>query len=1125
MSTDTIADRLAALPPHKRQLAEQRLAQLRNQPQRHDISVTQQGLWFLEQLAAGSSVYTLAWRVDLDGELDVQALQAAAQSVVQRHSALRTGFAVVDGAPVQVVAPKVDVPVTVADLSGLPDAQRAAAFQAACEAETRTGFDLTQPPLIRFRLLRLAAGHHVLIIRVHHIVFDPLSLDILLRDLVGCYRARVQGSAAPEPPRRQYPDFSAWQRAHLREGQLQRLLDYWCEQLDGAADVLALPTDRPRPATSTYVGGDAHAVVPAELAHRLRELGAAERSTLFMVLLAAYEVLLSKHCGQTDVLVGTTVGGRARTEFDSTIGYFVNTVVLRGDLSGDPTFRQFLRQMRLTCLAAYDHQELPFDRLVEQLRPQRSLGHNPVFQTTFDFHQEAPRRLEAAGLAVRSVTIIEVGMSKFDLSLAAFSAGEEIGLDVEYATDLFDAGSVQRLLARFLTLLEQVAAHPDVPLSRLEILPSAERQLMLGAWNDTAHPVKEDSLARLFTARTARWPDATAVACGAVRVSYRELDQRASRLAHRLLAEGIGPEQVVALAVPNSVDTVVGVLAILKAGAIYCPIDTEYPPQRIAHALNDSRPSLILTTAKAHAAVQPAPAPVLVLDDAATMAELRRCPSTDPGCAAGGEQAAYIIYTSGSTGSPKGVVVPHRAVVNYLAFSLAKYPSLRSHAILHSSLAFDLTVTALFGPLLSGGCLHINGKFEMDDLDQACGFLKVTPSHLALLTAGKKPVAGDGELMAGGEPLLGETVRVWQRLRPGTSVINEYGPTETTVGCSTEWIAPGDDVPDGVLSIGRPMWNTRMYVLDAAGNPAPIGVVGELYVSGDCVARGYHDRAALTAQRFVPCPFETGQRMYRTGDLARWDGTGRLWFAGRVDDQIKIRGYRIEPGEIAEALAAHAAVEQAVIVAQSDKPGNAWLAAYVVPADPANPPSPAVLRAHLAEALPAYMIPVSYQLIDSVPLTSNGKLDRAALAPPDQTGAALAEYRQPDTDAEAIVAGIWAMVLKREQVGADDSFFDLGGHSLLAMSAIALVQDAFQVSVAIRGIFESPTPALFAERLREQFADDQSFHELCAAIRAVLELSDTDVQAELENSCDDERIANEGHRTNGRDLPAITASS
>ncbi|MFJ7209111.1 amino acid adenylation domain-containing protein [Streptomyces sp. NPDC098789] len=1068
------ADTAAAVAP---------LTRVEPRPESVPLSYAQARLWFLNRMEETERAsYNIPVVLRLAEAVDAVALQAALDDVVERHETLRTVFPESGGEPCQVVLPAaaalVPLEVVVTDEGG--------ARERIAELSARP-FDLSSELPLRAALFVLGEREHVLVVVLHHIAGDGLSMGPLTRDVTDAYRARVRGEVpgwAPLPV--QYADFALWQHRYLGDPQtpgtvLNEQLAFWSDELAGLPEEIALPVDRSRSVRPTLRArvhtGFVDGVVHGKLAAHAR----GERATVFHAVHAALAVLLTRNGAGTDVTIGTPTAGRGHRELDGLIGFFVNTLVLRTDTRGNPTHTELLGRAREVNLAALSHQDLPFERVVEALNPGRAPHRHPLFQTVLTFNSAAG---SADGHGESDVA--SEGAAKFDLSFTVTehhdAEGAEGGLTVtiEYATDLFDPTTIARLAEQFQRILRAAAEHPDTRLHDIDLLAEHERRALFTDWNGPSRALPGRTLPELFAAQVARTPDATAVVCESGSLSYAQLDTAANRLARHLVARGAGPERLVALAVPRSVETLVSVLAVLKSGAAYLPIDLTHPGERIAYTLADARPLCVLTTVGAAGQLPVTEDPLLLLDAPDTAAALAALPAHDltdhdRSAPLSLRNPAYVIYTSGSTGRPKGVVVEHHSLDAYLAWAREAYAGVAGRALVHSPVSFDLTVTGLFAPLTSGGAVQL---IELDERAATAGewerptFVKATPSHLALLTALPERFSPSEQLVLGGESLMGEVLDEWRRHHPGATVINEYGPTETTVGCTEFRIEPGDTAPSGVITIGRPIWNTRMYVLDESFRALPVGVGGELFIAGDLVTRGYLGRPGLTAERFLPDPFgEPGGRMYRTGDLGRWQyderGEGRLEFLGRTDDQIKLRGFRIEPAEIEAHFTGRGDIAQAAVLLREDNPGDQRLVAYLVPAaDPAAGsgavPDAAELRAYAAAHLPAYLVPSAVVLLDTLPLTPNGKLDRRALPAPTTT---TAPTRAPRTPREDVLCGLFATTLAVDHVGIDDNFFDLGGHSLLAARLTARVREELGVEIGLRALFETPTVALLAERI------------------------------------------------------------
>ncbi|MET7433644.1 amino acid adenylation domain-containing protein, partial [Streptomyces flaveolus] len=1026
-------------------------------PERLPLSSAQRRLWFVQQLDADDTSYNIALTLELTGPLDRTALAAALGDLTDRHEVLRTVYRAEDGEPCQVVLDSARPELHVLDVR-----EEEAAAELTRQARHR--FDLAARPPLRTVLLATGPERHTLLVLLHHIASDGASTGPLARDLSAAYAARLAGRAPDwEHLPVQYADFTLWQRAVERP---EEDLAYWEERLAGLPDVLELPTDRPRPAVASGRGGRVRFTVPAGLHARLATLARRTGSTVFMTVQAGLAALLTRLGAGGDIPVGTAVAGRADELLDGLVGCFANTVCLRTDTSGNPSFTELVGRVRDRDLADFARQDLPLDRLVEHLNPARSLAYHPLFQTMLTFQGAERVRYDLPGLRV-AVDTAERDSAKVDLSFLFAEDGEALAGTLEYAVDLFDRDSAERLAARLVRLLDAATTAPERPIGDLEILDEAERAQLLHGWQGAPAEAVGTTLPELFAAQVRRTPDAPAVEHAGTVLTYRELDARANRFARRLIALGAGPETHVAVALDRSVDQIAALLGIAKAGAAYLPLDLAHPAERIAFVMDDVRP-VAAVTARAHSGLLPAGIRRVLLDspeERRRLADLsaedvndadRTCPLTPA-------HPVYVIFTSGSTGRPKGVVVEHRSLAAYLGWAREAYDSVRGRALVHSPVAFDLTVTGIFAPLTAGGTVELvdlDGRAEQPPAARP-DFVKATPSHLPLLLESDDRFSPVRQLVLGGESLMGEVLEQWRERHPGATVVNEYGPTETTVGCTEFRIAPGEPVPAGVVTIGRPVRGTRMYVLDARLRPVPAGVPGELYIAGDLVTRGYHGRPALTAGRFVADPFGApGDRMYRSGDLGRWNRDGLLEFVGRVDHQVKVRGFRIEPGEIETVLGGHPLVRQAAVVVREDRPGDRRIVAYVVSDAPVEE-----LRALAAERLPEYMVPSAIVPLAELPLTANGKLDRAALPAPERQPARTAAGAGPRTAREEILRGLFAEVIGVAEVPVDTSFFDLGGHSLLATRLIGRVRTVFGTGLSLRTLFEAPTVRELAARL------------------------------------------------------------
>ena len=1036
------------------------------------LSSAQTGLWLLDQLEPNSAAYNIPVRHDLNGPLNLSAFERSLSEIVRRHEVLRTYYLRVDGRPVQKIAPPELFRIPIVDLQGPSGASREQEVGRLASAEAAQPFDLGKAPLIRARLLKLRPDEHVLLLTFHHIAFDGWSYGVFEKELAILYDAFLreeEASPMPELPL-QYVDFAVWQRQWLQGEILQGQLDYWQHKLNGNLPVLELPTDRPRPAAQTYKGSISCSVLSKKLTEALKILSQREGVTLFATLLGAFKVLLQRYTGQDDMLVGAAISGRNRAEIEGLLGFFVNTLVMRTDLSGDPTVRQLLWRVKETTLGAYAHQDLPFEKLVEVLNPERNPSHSPMFQVMLSMLNMPMEPWSLPGLR-HERKMIDSGTSKFDLTLYVMEEPQGLKFICEYNTDLFNRDRIERMLGHLEVLVEGIVVDPDRHLSELPLLTANERKQIFVARNDAQLRYPQDVLLHdLFEAQVGRNPEAVAVEYEGQRLGYGELNQRANQLAQHLQSLGVGPEVLVGLCVERSLEMVVGLLGILKAGGAYVPLDPSFPQGRLAYMIADSGMRVLITHRQLEQSLPVRPASIVRLDaDWETIARQdttnSKWPETRP------ENLAYVLYTSGSTGKPKGVAIPHGAVVNFLR-SMQREPGFgaEDRLLAVTTLSFDIAGLELYLPLVSGGtCVIASREDNYDPVrlikrirQSRCTVMQATPATWrALIEAGWEG-SRQLKLLCGGEAMPGDMARA---LLPRCAELwNMYGPTETTIW-STIYKVTSADSP---VPIGRPIANTRVFILDGHRQLVPTGIVGELYIGGAGLARGYLARPELTAERFVESPFAPHARLYRTGDRARWLADGTLECLGRVDNQVKIRGFRIEPGEVESALARHPAVGQCVVVAREDAHGDKILAAYLEPQSGQPAPEVSDLRQHLANDLPAYMVPSTFVVLDKLPLTPNGKIDRNALPAPTFDHVRVAhESVAPRTETEQALAAIWSEVLKVGGIDIHDNFFDLGGHSLLVIRAVSRIRDVFEVELPPSSFFAHPTVAGLARVLAE----------------------------------------------------------
>jgi amino acid adenylation domain-containing protein len=1058
------------------------------------LSYAQQRLWFLDQLEPNSSFYNIPAAVRLQGRLDITALEHGFREVVRRHESLRTRFGVVDGVPVQLIDEAPAFTLTVLDLSTIDESERETEARRVASDESRSPFDLSVGPLLRATVLRLSEQEHVLLCTMHHIISDGWSMGVLIRELTTLYKAYATGQQSPLPELEiQYPDFAHWQREWLQGEVLERQLTYWREQLAGAPPLLELPADYPRPAVQSFRGAHQVLTLSESLSTAVKTLTQRSGVTLFMTLLAAFQSLLSRYSGQEEIVVGTPIAGRNRTETENLIGFFINTLVLRTNLSGDPSFAELLRRVREVALGAYAHQEVPFEKLVEELQPERDMSRTPLFQVMMVL-QNAPmaETAQIEGLQVSGMGG-ESGSAKFDLTLSVSETGDgRLQTLWEYNTDLFGSETIARMMSHFEVLLDGVVDNPDQQISELTVLGDAEQEQILVDWNSTAveYP-RSKCIHQLFEEQVARTPGAVALVYEQEKVTYSELNEKADRLAHYLQSLGVGPESLVGLCVERSVEMMVGVLGILKAGGAYVPIDPAYPAQRLSFMLADAQVSVLLTQEHLVESLPEHGAMVVCLDGARKHeweAETSTYPSGKVECEATADNLAYMIYTSGSTGQPKGAMTTHEAICNRLQWMQEAYQLDATDSVLQKTpISFDVSVWELFWPLMTGARMVLarpGGHKENGYLVKLMAEEEVTTVHFvpSMLQAFVEEDGLEGcerirRVICSGEALgKGLQDRFMERLG-WAELYNLYGPTEAAVDVT--WWRCRPESGRRAVPIGRPIANLSIYILDHAMKPVPVGVSGELYIGGVGLARGYRGRAELTAERFVPHPHsaEPGGRLYRTGDVARYREDGEIEYVGRMDNQVKLRGYRIELGEIEAALATHVNVEEAAVLARQDESGDKRLVAYVVNRENAAVTS-GELRDHLAGQLPDYMVPSRFVMLARMPLTPSGKLDRRALPAPDQSRPEMeGQFVGPCSPVEEVLTGIWSGVLRIEQIGVNDNFFELGGHSLLATQVISRVRESFGVKLGLRVLFEHPTVRGMAAAIGETQRADRGMEE------------------------------------------------
>jgi amino acid adenylation domain-containing protein len=1026
----------------------------------------QQRLWFLEQLKPGSTSYLIPWSLRIEGELNVSALEKTLDEIIRRHEILRTTFSWKDEMPMQVVgSPAFSLPVL--NISGLNQPEEKAAEMG--RAEARIPLDLEHGPLFRAQLLRLNSRLHILLLTMHHIIFDGWSRRILIQELSALYDSFCAGRPSPLPePNLQYADYAVWQRRQLRGPNLENQLSYWRKQLAGAPASLDLPGDRPRPAVQTFNGAKLPIALSRDLSEKLTAFGRQNGATLFMTLLAGFQAVLSRYSLQDDIAVGTPIANRNRVELEDMIGFFANTLVMRAKLSEEISFKKLVAQVRETALEAYAHQDVPFEKLVEELRPDRNLSQNPLFQVLFSL-QNAPRQaFELSGLTLRMMDLGET-TSKFDISVFLSETPDGICGRFEFNTDLFDSETIQRMIGHYETLLAKAVERPDLPVSKIPLLTGEEQSLILEGWNATKSEYPQTMcLHQLIEAQTKRTPEAIAVVMGKEQISYRVLDERASQLANYLQQRGVGPETLVGVFLERSIDMVVVLLGVLKAGGAYIPLDPAYPAERIAFILEDAGARLLLTQQDLVGILASGNATVITMD--AMKGPVAKQSKRVPKAKLTPQNLAYVLYTSGSTGKPKGVQITHANLVNFL-FSMRAEPGMTSSDTLLAvtTLSFDIAGLEIYLPLVAGARIVLASRAEAADGQRLLQLIRnrkptimqATPATWRMLIEAGWEGSADLKVLCGGEALPGNlTVQLLPRC---AELWNMYGPTETTIWSSVYRV----NSAMATAPIGRPSANTTFYILDAHMQPVPVGVSGELYIGGNGVARGYFRRPELTESRFVPDPFDRrpGAKLYRTGDLAKYLPDGNVQYLGRTDFQVKVRGFRIELGEIESVLAKHSAVRQAVVAAREDTPGDKRLVAYIVP-KPGQHVSLIDARAYLKQTLPDYMLPTGLVALEALPLTPNGKVDRKALPKPDAAKAASGLAAPRRGEVETKLAMIWQEVLGIESVNVADNFFDLGGHSLMAVRLVNEIKKLTGVEIPLTALFQGATIERLANLVR-----------------------------------------------------------
>jgi amino acid adenylation domain-containing protein len=1047
-------------------------------------SFAQDRLWFLDQLEPGTAAYNLVRAFRITGPLNVNALTSAIGAVIERHESLRTIFESVDGEARQVVLSGVDVQVPILNLADLPESEREREALRIASEEGKRPFDLTRGPLLRTVLLQVSRDQYILVLAMHHIITDGWSISILFRELAHCYEAYASGRE-PELPELpiQYVEYAQWQREYITGEVLAKQVQYWKNKLAGAQTILDLPTDLPRPTTHSWHGATEELIFESQVRASLKEFAQSEGATLFMVSMAAFQALLWRYTSQDSILVGTPTAARSQIEIENLVGFFVNTLVFRADFTPDVTFRDLVRQVRACALEAYAHQDVPFEKLVEELVPQRSMNTSPLFQVMFTFQNIPKQVFEISGLKMKELEF-ETGIAKFDLAVEAFEDDEddEFHCRFEYNTDLFEKQTILRELGHFRNLVNAVLKNPDEPLARIALMDEREREQTVVQWNNTATDYPRDlHIQSAFERQAARTPDRTALVFQGEKIPYWRINEDANRLAHYLIKKGVGPGNLVGVSIERSPELTVALLGVLKTGAAYVPLDPSYPLQRLASTLEDTRAECVLSNNGIGKKLPDTVRNLIMLDSEAE--PIRNESPLNPVMNIMGlsrVERAYVLYTSGSSGRPKGVEGTHRGAMNRMRWMWERYPFQAGEVCCQkTNVGFVDSVWEIFGPLLAGVpsvILPQEAVLDPEELLQILAERRVTrivlvPSLLrALLEHAPNLEERLPELKlwsCSGEVLTWELARRFRKGYPGAKLLNIYGSSEVAADVTWHEVREEEQDAQGTVSvpIGRPISNAQVYVLDRNLNAVPVGVRGEIYVGGDGLALGYWQQPEMTGERFVPNPIapERSERLYRTGDLGRWRSAGEIEYLGRMDGEVKVRGMRIDLGEIETVLASHRWVEEAV-VELSGEGAEQRLVAYVVAGEEGTP-SARELRRHVRSKLPEHMAPASYVRVEELPLLPSGKVNRRALG--GLAGVALSDQGTlaARTEVEQKLAGIWAEVLKVKEVGVDQNFFELGGHSLLVLQVMARIRREFDVELGVRTMFEEPTIAGLASEV------------------------------------------------------------
>jgi len=1096
------------------------------EPATYLLSAGQKALWFLQQLNQNTTAYSITWAMRTEEKLNIPALSRVLQKLVDRHAALRTTFSAHQGQPVQIVYPHMKAGFFTVDASEWSQEQ----LDRAINEQARQPFNLATGPLLRVHLFSRSDHDHSFLVSAHHIITDLWSFALFFHELEILYASELQGST-PElsPLKIEYVDYVDWQAKLLASEQGEKLWNYWKGILDGELPIINLPTDFPRPAVQTFDGDIQSMEFNAHLKNRLRAMGERYNASLYRVLMAAFQVLLYRYTGQTDIIVGSPIAGRNRETFN-VLGYFVNPLPIRGDLSGRPTFSAFLEQLNSKILAAIEHGDYPFPRMVEQLQLERDPSITPIFQVMLTYQKttkllnrdaiaawvlrENGRKGMLAGLHFEYVTLQHL-MTQFDLTMFIAEHDDGLAVAIEFNTALFKKETIRRMLEHFNNLLEAIADNPEQPIDRIPIIKDSEWQQLI-AWNTRAKlrvASKAEFIHHAFEAQVKRSPEAIAITLDRNSLSYDQLNRRANRLAHDLLALGVKPESVVGVYLERSMEMIIALMAVFKSGGVFLPLDPSYPADRLAFMLADANAQVIITTSSLAESLRQHQAKIIAVDQPALASDQQS--ERNPDIKLWPENLAYIIYTSGTTGLPKGVQISHGAIAEH-CWQIAQHYQLRSddRVLQFASINFDAALEQILTTLLSGAQLVLRGKeiwspiefyrriyeFQLTIVNPPTSYWNQMLNEIELFSTLDIP-SHLRLMIVGGDVMSSERFRSWQRLaNHRIRLLNAYGPTETTITATTfdATSTPSDAAALPSIPIGQPVGGRDIFILDADGNMVPIGVVGELHIGGVCLARGYLNRPDLTAEKFIPHPFSSdpGERLYKTGDLARYLADGNIEFIGRMDQQVKLRGFRVELDEVQAILQQHPAVQDVVVIATAGAGGDKVLAAYLsLKQDSGALREPQQWRLFLQDRLPDFMIPSYFIFLDQIPRHPNGKVDRAKLPAPSEAFAGRSsDFVAPRTPIEQQLAALWSQLLGIESIGIHDNFFTLGGHSLLATQLVSRIRDMFQLEVPLQKIFESPTIAGLALAITQLRAQKEQAEQLDRLLSELEQLSDAEAE-------------------------------